>query len=158
CFGIDEILVNAVAMPHDAAEPVGFIIEDGTGRVGVITDCGCPDAAVAEAFSDCDVLVLETNHDVDLLRAGPYPASLKRRIASLRGHLSNEEAGTLLKMMGKPTAQVLVLAHLSVENNQPRLARAAIERALVEIGVRPRVLIAGPDRPVPPVVAEKGRV
>lgn len=158
CVVLDELLINAVAMPHDAVEPVGFIIEDGSGRVGVITDCGGPDAAVAEAFSDCDVLILETNHDVDLLRAGPYPPSLKRRIASSRGHLSNEEAGALLKMMGKPRAQVLVLAHLSVENNQPRLARAAIERTLVELAVRPRVLVAGPDRPVPPVVCEKGRV
>jgi len=154
---IDEILVTAVAMPHDAVEPVGFIVEDIGGRVGVITDCGCPDAAVAEAYFDCHVLVLETNHDVDLLRAGPYPPSLKRRIASARGHLSNEEAAELLKRIGSPAPQVLVLAHLSVENNQPRLARAAIERALVELAVRPRVLIAGPDRPVPPVVCEKGR-
>ena len=154
---IDAVEVTVVAMPHDAAEPVGFILDDGEGRVGVITDCGCADPDVAAAFADCDVLVLETNFDVDLLRAGPYPPSLKRRIASSRGHLSNEEAGDLLRLMGKPRAQVLVLAHLSVENNKPRLARTVVEKVLVEIGARPRLLVAAQDRPVAPIVCASGR-
>jgi phosphoribosyl 1,2-cyclic phosphodiesterase len=143
-------------MPHDAAEPVGFIIDDGEGRVGIITDCGRPTAEVAAAFAGCDVLILETNYDPDLLAAGPYPAPLKRRIAGPSGHLSNREAADLLRLMQRPRAQVLVLAHLSVENNRPRLARAAVDSALAELGVRPRVLLAGQDKPVAPVACRGG--
>jgi phosphoribosyl 1,2-cyclic phosphodiesterase len=155
-LAIDAVDVVAVSIPHDAAEPVGFIVDDGDGRVGVITDCGCADPEVAAAFADCEVLVLETNHDADLLRAGPYPPALKRRIASPRGHLSNAEAAELLGLMAAPRAQVIVLAHLSAENNQPRLARAAIEKALRARGLRPRLVIAGQERPAPPVVC-RGR-
>jgi phosphoribosyl 1,2-cyclic phosphodiesterase len=154
---VDAVEVTAVALPHDAAEPVGFIVDDGHGTVGVITDCGHPAPEVAAAFAGVDILVLETNHDVDLLRAGAYPAALKRRIASARGHLSNAEAAELLVKMAPPRAQVLILAHLSVENNQPRLARAAVERALAKLGVRPRLLIASADRPTAPVVCTRGK-
>lgn len=155
---VGALEVLPVAMPHDAAEPVGFILDDGEGRVGVITDCGRPTAEVAAAFASCDVLVLETNYDADLLAAGPYPAALKRRIAGPSGHLSNREAAELLRLMKTPRVQVLVLAHLSVENNRPRLARAAVDRALAELGLpaKPRVLVAGQDKPVAPVACRGG--
>jgi phosphoribosyl 1,2-cyclic phosphodiesterase len=155
---VGALEVLPVAMPHDAAEPVGFILDDGEGRVGVITDCGRPTAEVAAAFATCDVLVLETNYDADLLAAGPYPAALKRRIAGPSGHLSNREAADLLRLMKTPRVQVLVLAHLSVENNRPRLARAAVDRALAELGLptKPRVLVAGQDKPVAPVACRGG--
>jgi phosphoribosyl 1,2-cyclic phosphodiesterase len=155
---IDDVMVLTVAMPHDAVEPVGFIVDDGEGRVGVITDCGHADPAVAAAFADCDILILEANHDPDLLRAGAYPPSLKRRIASSLGHLSNFEAAELLRLMGPPRAQVIVLAHLSAENNQPRLARTLIDQTLIALGVRPRILVAAQERPAPPIVSERGRV
>lgn len=153
---VGALEVTAVAMPHDAAEPVGFVLDDGEGRVGVITDCGRPTADVAAAFAGCDVLVLETNYDLDMLRGGPYPPGLKRRIGGPLGHLSNAEAGELLVMMRRPRAQVLILAHLSLENNQPRLARAAVDRALAKVGARPRVLCAPQDKPVAPVSCVRG--
>jgi phosphoribosyl 1,2-cyclic phosphodiesterase len=153
---VGALAVTTVAMPHDAAEPVGFIVEDGDGRAGFITDCGHPTADVAAAFAGCDVLVLETNYDRDLLLAGAYPASLKRRIGGPLGHLSNAEAADLLRLMRRPRAQVLILAHLSVENNKPRLARAAVERALHEVGARPRVLVAGQENPAAPVSCVRG--
>jgi phosphoribosyl 1,2-cyclic phosphodiesterase len=154
---IAALEVVPVALPHDAAEPVGFIVDDGHGRAGFITDCGRPAPEVAAAFAGCDVLVLETNYDHDLLRAGPYPTALKRRIGGPLGHLSNVEAAELLTHMNRPRAQVLVLAHLSIENNKPRLARAAVERVLGELGVAPRLLVAGPERPVAPILCRKGQ-
>lgn len=156
-LSVGGLRILPVAVPHDAAEPVGFILDDGHGRAGIITDCGHPTPEVAEAFSTCDVLVLETNYDVDLLRTGPYAAGLKRRIAGPRGHLSNADAAELLRLMRRPSAQVLVLAHLSEENNRPRLARIAIEKALGELAVRPRLLVAPQARPVPPVACRNGR-
>jgi phosphoribosyl 1,2-cyclic phosphodiesterase len=153
---VGALEVISVAMPHDAAEPVGFVLDDGDGRVGVITDCGRPTADVAAAFASCDVLVLETNHDRDLLAAGPYPPGLKRRIGGPLGHLSNAEAGELLRLMRRPRAQVLILAHLSSENNRPRLARAVVESALRELDARPRVLVAAQDKPVAPVSVVRG--
>jgi phosphoribosyl 1,2-cyclic phosphodiesterase len=148
--------ITTVAMPHDAAEPVGFIVDDGEGRAGVITDCGRATHDVAAAFAGCDVLILETNHDGDMLRGGPYPPSLKRRIAGPLGHLSNAEAADLLRLMRRPRVQVLILAHLSEENNQPRLAKAAVDRALRDLGARPRVLVAGQEKPVAPISCVRG--
>ncbi len=156
-FTVGALEVLPVAMPHDAAEPVGFIVDDGHGRAGFITDCGRPAPDVAAAFASCDVLVLETNYDRDLLAAGPYPTALKRRIGGPLGHLSNLEAAELLGLMARPRVQVLILAHLSVENNKPRLARAAVERALAALGVRPRLLVAGQDRALAPVACRKGQ-
>jgi phosphoribosyl 1,2-cyclic phosphodiesterase len=148
--------VLPVAMPHDAAEPVGFIVDDGEGRAGFITDCGRATADVAAAFAACDVLVLEANYDRDLLRAGPYPPALKRRVDGPLGHLSNAEAADLLRLMARPRAQVIVLAHLSAENNRPRLARAAVDRALAELGARPRVLVAAQDKAAAPIECQRG--
>lgn len=150
--------VMPVAMPHDAAEPVAFVLSDGRTRVGVLTDCGCPDPAVAAAFAGCDVLVLETNHDPDLLRAGSYPPSLKRRIGGRRGHLSNEQAAEMLRLIGRPAPRVVILAHLSRLNNRPRLARSSVERALAMLGERPRVLVAAQGRALPPVALDGERV
>jgi phosphoribosyl 1,2-cyclic phosphodiesterase len=155
-FPVGALVVEPVALPHDAAEPVGFIVDDGEGRAGFITDCGHATREVAAAFATCDVLLLETNYDHDLLRAGPYPAALKRRIAGRHGHLSNLEAADLLRFMRAPRTQVLILAHLSEENNKPRLARAAVERALSDLGARPRLLVAGQDKPLAPISCRGG--
>lgn len=151
---IGAIELEPVALPHDAAEPVGFILSDGTARAGLLTDCGFASPEVARAYSGCDLLVLEANHDPDMLRAGSYPPTLKRRIAGRRGHLSNDQAAELLRLTrdpGRLTPKVIVLAHLSHLNNRPRLARLAIERALPPLGIRPKVVVATQDRPAPPV-------
>jgi phosphoribosyl 1,2-cyclic phosphodiesterase len=149
-------------VPHDAAEPVAFVVSDGVARVGVLVDCGHADVDVAAAFAGCDALVLEANHDADLLRFGAYPPTLKRRIAGRLGHLSNEQCGEMLQMIARaarprPLPRVLVLAHLSQQNNRPKLARAAIEKALPVHG-RPTLLLAPPDRALAPIELVGGRV
>jgi phosphoribosyl 1,2-cyclic phosphodiesterase len=153
---VGALEVLPVTLPHDAAEHVGLILRDEGGSVGIILDCGHADADVARAFAGCDVLVLETNHDPDLLRAGSYPPFLKRRIGSRFGHLANEEAADLLRLMGAPRVQVLVLAHLSRMNNRPRFARAEIDKSLKRMGIRPRVLVAPQEKPTAPVACIKG--
>jgi phosphoribosyl 1,2-cyclic phosphodiesterase len=139
-FSVGAIEVTPVPLPHDAAEPVGFVLRSGDARIGILTDCGWAAPDVAAAYAGCDVLLLEANHDPEMLYYGAYPPSLKRRIGGRRGHLSNEEAAELLRGMGRALPRLLVLAHLSRMNNRPQLARAAIARV---VGRRPvRVLVA----------------
>lgn len=153
---VGALEVLPVRVPHDAAEPVGLVLEGEGGRVGVLFDCGHPTVEVARAFAHCDVLVLEANHDAELLRAGAYPPAVKRRISGTQGHLSNEQAAMFLKLMGDGLPRVLVLAHLSALTNRPRLARQAIERVLASGPRRSRVLCATQDRPTPPITITAG--
>jgi phosphoribosyl 1,2-cyclic phosphodiesterase len=152
---IGAIEVTPIAVPHDAAEPVGFVLRSAHGSVGVFTDIGRPTALIAEAAAACDVLVLEANHDVDLLRNAVYPPTLKRRIGSDEGHLSNEQACELVANLERPRTQVLVLAHLSEETNRPRLARLAMERTLRALGRKAQLLVADQTRPLGPVEVDK---
>ncbi|MBI4509152.1 MAG: MBL fold metallo-hydrolase [Deltaproteobacteria bacterium] len=163
-FTIGALCVNPVPVPHDASEPVGFVLTSGPNKVGILTDCGFPDRTIAAAYAGCDVLVLETNHDSSMLRSGPYPPSLKRRIGGARGHLSNEQAADLLTLIVRADPlermpRVLVLAHLSQMNNRPRLARLAVERALARMGSRsprPRIILSSQSRPSSPVRVTQG--
>ena len=144
-----DLTILPVPLPHDAAEPVAYIISDGKLRLGVITDCGQPTAALARAFADCDALVLETNHDRGLLMSGPYPERLKRRITSGEGHLSNAQSAELLTAIlagSRIQPALLICAHLSKTNNRPKLAAEAMRSVL---GDRPtRVLVAEQDHPM----------
>lgn len=143
--------VFPVPLPHDAAQPVGYVIGDGQVRLGVLTDCGHAAAEVAEGFAGCDVLVLETNHDRALLLQGPYPLRLKRRIASDEGHLSNEQSAELLAALLRRSAppRLLICAHLSKTNNRPELAKQALAAVL---GRHPtRLLCASQDTPLGPL-------
>ncbi len=156
---LGELSVTPVALPHDAAEPVGYLLGEGEARAGVLTDCGHAAADVAAAFAGCDLLVLETNHDPVMLARGPYPVGLRQRIAGDNGHLSNQQAAALLMQMGAgrlPTT--LVLAHLSLKNNRPELARAEIEGALARLGHSARVLIAAQKVVGPTLVVSRGQV
>jgi len=137
------ISVEPIALPHDAAETIGLVFDDGACRMGILTDCGHDAEEVAAQFAGCDVLVLETNHDLSLLRRGPYPPSIKRRIASDQGHLSNAQAASILAQIARRgrLPRVIIAAHLSAANNDPRVAR----RALVEVaGPEVEILVAGP--------------
>ncbi|WP_243317983.1 MBL fold metallo-hydrolase [Geothrix paludis] len=118
------------ALPHDAEDPVAYRIEAGASAAAVVTDLGHPTALVADHLQDLDLLVLEANHDVDMLREGDYPPQLKARILSRVGHLSNAAMAELLGRVLTPRLKQVVLAHLSESNNDPDLARFAAEEVL----------------------------
>jgi phosphoribosyl 1,2-cyclic phosphodiesterase len=156
-FRVGALEVLPVLLPHDADETVGYVLSDGESRVGVLTDCGWEAPDVAQAFAGCDVLALETNHDVTMLKFGPYPPSLKRRVGGRRGHLSNDQSAALLRLMMQhgPAPKLVIAAHLSQANNRPLLAKRALDRVLGRNG---RVLIATQARGCPLIAVEGGRV
>lgn len=129
-FAIGDIEVRPYTVPHDAREPVQFVLSDGAARLGVLTDTGVPTPHIVQSLSSVDALVLECNHDLDMLMNGPYPAQLKRRIAGRLGHLSNEASAELVRAMDCSRLQHVIAAHLSEKNNTPELARAALAGAL----------------------------
>lgn len=129
-FGIGEIEISPFPVPHDAREPIQFVFGDGVRRLGVLTDTGMITAHIAQMLSGCDGLVLECNHDRDLLANGPYPPSLKQRVAGRYGHLDNEAAADLLRGMDTSKVKHIIAAHLSQKNNRPELARSALANAL----------------------------
>jgi len=129
-FAIDGIEVRPFPVPHDAREPVQFVLSDGAVRLGVLTDTGHPTPHVAQALSGVDALVLECNHDLEMLMSGPYSAQLKSRIAGRLGHLANAASAELAQAMDCSRLQHLVAAHLSQTNNTAELARAALAGAL----------------------------
>jgi phosphoribosyl 1,2-cyclic phosphodiesterase len=129
-FPLGDLEVSPFPVPHDAREPVQFVFSDGTRRLGLLTDTGCITTHVVRMLSGCDALVLECNHDPDLLEAGAYPIALKRRIAGDYGHLSNADAARLLAETERGRLQHVVAAHLSEQNNRPELARTALSDAL----------------------------
>ena len=124
--------ITPIPVSHDAAEPSGFRIAASGGVVTVLTDIGQPDRRVCEALADADLVVLEANHDVDLLRNGPYPAHLKRRVLSPTGHLSNADCAELLaeSFARRIKPRTVWLAHLSQANNRPGLAVGAVAQRL----------------------------
>jgi phosphoribosyl 1,2-cyclic phosphodiesterase len=129
-FAIGGVEVRPFTVPHDAREPVQFVVSDGTVRLGVLTDAGCPTPHITQALSGVDALVLECNHDLDMLKNGPYTAQLKRRVGGRLGHLSNEASAELVRAMDCSRLQYVIAAHLSEKNNTPDLARAALAGAL----------------------------
>lgn len=129
-FAVGELEVRPYTVPHDAREPVQFVLSDGASRLGVLTDIGAPTAHVEATLSGCNALVLECNHDLEMLLNGAYPNWLKQRVAGPLGHLDNQTAGTLLGALDRSRLKHVVAAHLSERNNRPELARAALARAL----------------------------
>ncbi len=118
------------SVAHDAAEPLQYVFDDGARRLGVLTDVGAPDGDVCSALARVDALLIECNHDVDMLRAGAYPPFLKARILGEFGHLSNAQAAALLDRLDRSRLGLVVAAHLSRRNNLPRLAREALAAVL----------------------------
>lgn len=125
-----ELEVHAFSVPHDAAEPLQLTCDDGAQRIGILTDLGHAPESVVQHLSSCQVLMLECNHDTELLTRSSYPEFLKRRIAGDRGHLSNEQAAQIAGMIQKGQLEQVVAAHLSRSNNRAALALSALERAL----------------------------
>jgi phosphoribosyl 1,2-cyclic phosphodiesterase len=127
---IGDVSVLPYTVPHDAREPLQYVLSDGAGRLGVLTDVGTSTPHISAVLSGCDALVLECNHDVRMLAASRYPQSLKARIGGNHGHLNNEAAAEILASLDRSRMRHLVAAHLSQQNNSPELARAAMASVL----------------------------
>jgi len=129
-FQIGNIGVTPFTIPHDAIDPVGFTFRAEGIKIGLATDLGYVPVSVRDHLRGCDVLVLESNHDLEMLRSGPYPWSVKQRVMSRVGHLSNDALAEFFTSDYDGGAAYVVLAHLSEQNNHPEVARSAAERAL----------------------------
>jgi phosphoribosyl 1,2-cyclic phosphodiesterase len=160
-FSIGSLTVHPFLTAHDARDPVAVALTDAdTGfKVGVATDLGRPTSQVRHALSRSDVLVLEANHDPGLLHQGPYPASVRSRIASSHGHLSNEAAAQLAVDLMHHHLAAVILAHLSAECNRADLAEAVVGTALRNAGYKGILRVAEQDSPTPMLdVAELRRL
>ena len=133
-FDFADFRITPFSISHDAADPVGFLIENDGHALFVGTDTGVPTTGVHDALSRCDCAVLEANHDPELLETSNRPVSLKQRIAGRSGHLANEDAAELVRAVAPVRLKTILLAHLSEECNSPSLARAAMCAALAECG------------------------
>lgn len=129
-FEIDAIGVTPFAVPHDAREPVHYVFTDGQARLGVLTDIGHATPHVVQMLSGLDALVLECNHDLEMLERSDYPAALKARIRGAYGHLDNDSAARLLAALERSRLGCVVAAHLSRRNNTKPLARTALAGVL----------------------------
>ncbi len=136
-FYIGDIAVRSFSIPHDATDPVGFSL-NAKGKVAcVMTDIGCMNKSLLEQAQNADVMLIESNHDEGLLKQGPYPAFLKRRILSRVGHLSNEDAGTAVCDLVQRNVRRFYLGHLSAKNNREEMALSAVCGALSAKGIVP---------------------
>lgn len=129
-FSIGDIEVQPCPVPHDAAEPVQYVLGDGARRLGLLTDTGNITPHIETTFAGCHALVLECNHDTEMLRTGRYPPHLKQRVGGPLGHLNNQQAAEFLARLDAACLQHIVAAHLSEHNNTPDLAVRAICDAL----------------------------
>jgi len=127
---IGDLHVNPFAVPHDAREPLQLTCTDGATRLGVLTDLGHAPMDVLQVLANCNALLLESNHDPDLLAGSSYPPFLKRRVGGSHGHLANSQAAAILQAVRHDRLNHVVAAHLSARNNRPALARAALAAAL----------------------------
>ena len=147
---IRDLTVETFTKCHDAADPLGLILSfDGT-RMGLVTDLGRSTRLVVDRLRECNALIVEFNHDQEMLEEGPYPLDLKRRIKGPDGHLSNKQAGELVRKICHDNLNYLVLAHLSKTNNNPTKAHKEAKEALGESGItRASILISEQDTPSP---------
>lgn len=133
-FVLGELSVQSFITPHDTPESVGYRIGDGRSTVVFVTDIGCVTKTILDAVRGADLAIIEANHDLAMLKNSEYPNFLKRRILSDRGHLSNDDCGTFASTLATGGTRKIILAHLSRDNNTPRLARETVCGALVRIG------------------------
>ena len=150
-FEAAGFVVEMFNVPHDAREPVGVVVEDpgGGGRVGLVADLGCRSRLAWARLGGVHALLLEANHDLEMLRNGPYPWSLKQRVAGRHGHLSNADAAAGLDELAHQGLQHVVLYHLSQVNNLPALAAAVVGEELARLRAGAALTISGQFEPTP---------
>jgi ribonuclease BN (tRNA processing enzyme) len=155
-FAIGDIDVSPFTIPHDAADPVGFVFSSEGLRMAFATDLGYMAPNVKAQLKGVDLLLLEANLDLEMLRDGPYPWSVKQRVLSRVGHLSNDATADFLASGYDGQATYVILAHLSENNNLPELARVAAERALAGRAslLANRLLLAQQHEPLSPITFE----
>ncbi len=129
-FQLTDLKVSPFSIPHDAVDPLGFTLEAEGLKIGHVTDLGYVTELVSQRLKGCDVIVLESNHDLEMLKVGPYPWHLKQRILGREGHLSNEVAAQFFGEEFDGQARYIILAHLSESNNHPDIARMVATEAL----------------------------
>jgi phosphoribosyl 1,2-cyclic phosphodiesterase len=129
-FAVQDIEVMPYPVPHDAREPAQFVFTDGVRKFGVLTDVGSVTPHIVAMLQGCDGLLLECNHDLEMLRSGPYAYSLKKRVGGWLGHLDNQSSAALLAQLDNSKLKHLVAAHLSEKNNTPALAQQALSEVL----------------------------
>ena len=132
-FNLGQFQIHPFSVSHDAVDPVGFRITSQELTLGICTDLGYVTNLVRQRLINCNALVMETNHDMEMLLAGSYPWYLKQRIRSKIGHLSNDTAAEFIKSIWHPSLNRIFLAHLSRENNIPQLAEIAVNQALAQV-------------------------
>jgi phosphoribosyl 1,2-cyclic phosphodiesterase len=152
-FQIGDISVSPFTIPHDAADPVGFVFQAEGVRMALATDLGYVPPNVKAQLKGVDVLMLESNHDLEMLRDGPYPWQVKQRVLSRVGHLSNDATAEFLESSYDGQATYVILGHLSESNNLPELARVSAERALNGRAslLANRLLLAMQHEPLSPI-------
>lgn len=146
-FELGNLQITPFNIPHDAADPVGLVVQAGSARLGLCTDLGWATRLVEARLTGCHALVLESNHDPHMLNNGPYQEWLKQRVRSRHGHLSNQESAALLSKLHHADLHEVVLAHLSETNNTPQLAKAESEAALGRLEAKTNLTLACQDRP-----------
>ena len=129
-FAVGTMEVTPVAVPHDAREPCQYVVATGELNVGVLTDLGHITPHVEACYRECDALLLECNHDTEMLITGSYPYPLKQRVGGEYGHLNNQQAAALLNKINLERLQHLIISHISEQNNRPELAEREVEKYL----------------------------
>ena len=134
-FEMGDVIVSSFNIPHDACQSVGFCLQAGGKTLAYATDLGYVTQEVMDAMRGADIAIIESNHDKKMLKSGPYPAPLKRRVASKYGHLSNDDCGLFAVELVKSGTKYLQLSHLSKENNTPILAKKTVGQAMADVGI-----------------------
>ena len=147
-FVIGSIEVQSFSLPHDAQDPVGYTFQSEGRKVGICTDLGYMPDSIRYHLQDCEILLLESNHDLEMLKVGPYPWSLKQRVMSRRGHLSNDVVSQFILDDLSPRTRKLVLGHLSEQNNLPALAHMVAAQAIDRRGLTQIDLVVSEPRQV----------
>jgi phosphoribosyl 1,2-cyclic phosphodiesterase len=146
-ISIGDIEIDTFTVPHDAADPIGFCFRSQGLKIGLVTDLGYIPESIKFHLRGTDLLILESNHDLEMLKVGPYPWPVKQRVMSRKGHLSNDTVSEFILSELDPATRTLVLGHLSENNNHPEIARLVASQALEGRGLATRLVIAGQRDP-----------